>query len=103
MPNIAFVYFIRSEISGSMNLPFWLLEPFTTPKFYMGTTSKTTWNVKFLQGHFSDEHYALIILNQPFSRALLRRLWASTQWHCCADGGANRLFDTLQNDSDRRK
>ncbi|KAI0288008.1 thiamine pyrophosphokinase [Russula brevipes] len=38
---------------------------------------------------------ALIILNQPFSRPLLRRLWRASAWHCCADGGANRLHDLL--------
>lgn len=36
---------------------------------------------------------ALIVLNQPFSAALLAALWANTDWHCCADGGANRLHD----------
>lgn len=72
----------------------------------MGSTvsSKGTWNVRFLHGlHSDDDRYALIVLNRPFSRPLLNRLWNSTQWHCCADGGANRLFDTLQNDADRRK
>ncbi|KAH9972800.1 thiamine pyrophosphokinase [Lactifluus volemus] len=32
---------------------------------------------------------ALIILNQPFSKPLLRRLWHTSDWRCCADGGAN--------------
>ncbi|EPQ51624.1 Thiamin pyrophosphokinase [Gloeophyllum trabeum ATCC 11539] len=39
--------------------------------------------------------YALIILNQPFSSSLLSRVWAAASWRCCADGGANRLFDLL--------
>lgn len=38
---------------------------------------------------------ALIILNQPFSKRLLHRLWHASDWHCCADGGANRLHDLL--------
>jgi thiamine pyrophosphokinase len=38
---------------------------------------------------------ALIILNQPFSKPLLRRLWHTSDWRCCADGGANRLHDLL--------
>ncbi|KAI9512054.1 thiamine pyrophosphokinase Thi80 [Russula earlei] len=38
---------------------------------------------------------ALIILNQPFSEPLLRRLWHASDWRCCADGGANRLHDLL--------
>jgi len=43
----------------------------------------------------SDLHNDLIILNQPFSESLVRRLWGSSQWHCCADGGANRLYDVF--------
>ncbi|KAF8625535.1 hypothetical protein AX15_005302 [Amanita polypyramis BW_CC] len=53
-----------------------------------------TWNTDFLQpGTASNERRALIILNQPFSPPLLRRLWNRSQWHCCADGGANQLYD----------
>ncbi|KAG5638904.1 hypothetical protein H0H81_008965 [Sphagnurus paluster] len=44
---------------------------------------------------------ALIILNQPFSRPLLDRLWNSCSWRCCADGGANRLYETLGDDESR--
>lgn len=56
-----------------------------------------TWDVNFLKNgnHAADRPHALIILNQPFSLPLLERLWNSTQWHCCADGGANRLFDVF--------
>ncbi len=64
-------------------------------------SSPTHWSVPFLRP--SDEAYrsktALIILNQPFSKALLHRLWHTTHWHCCADGGANRLHDLLNGDS----
>ncbi|KAN0084061.1 thiamine pyrophosphokinase [Tylopilus felleus] len=38
---------------------------------------------------------ALIILNQPFSLPLLETLWKACSWKCCADGGANRLYDLL--------
>lgn len=38
---------------------------------------------------------ALIILNQPFSLPLLETLWSACSWRCCADGGANRLYDLL--------
>ncbi|KAF7330507.1 TPK-B1-binding domain-containing protein [Mycena venus] len=58
----------------------------------------TTWTVEFLQPQDASESgsdRALIILNQPFSEELFYRLWTSSQWHCCADGGANRLFDIL--------
>ncbi|KAF8656841.1 hypothetical protein AX16_002389 [Volvariella volvacea WC 439] len=37
------------------------------------------WNIEFLQ---SEE-------------VLLQRVWNSSEWHCCADGGANRLYDIL--------
>jgi len=56
-----------------------------------------TWNVEFLTlNPPSNVRRALIILNQPFPLWLLRRLWNCTQWHCCADGGANRLYDILE-------
>ena len=66
---------------------------------------RKAWNVKFLHGNeFTAEcRYGLVVLNQPFSLALLRRLWASTQWHCCADGGANRLYDTFPDERDRAR
>ncbi|THH26303.1 hypothetical protein EUX98_g7884 [Antrodiella citrinella] len=35
----------------------------------------------------------MIILNQPFAFGLFQRLWVSSDWRCCADGGANRLHD----------
>ncbi|KZT73150.1 Thiamin pyrophosphokinase [Daedalea quercina L-15889] len=43
----------------------------------------------------ADRQYALIVLNQPFSLPLLRRLWNACSWRCCADGGGNRLYDLL--------
>ncbi|KAF9565226.1 thiamine pyrophosphokinase Thi80 [Agrocybe pediades] len=63
------------------------------------TTEKTVWDVNFLQvpssTKFPDALRALIILNQPISLYLLKSVWSTTQWHCCADGGANRLYDAL--------
>lgn len=60
-------------------------------------SSPTHWSLPFLQPHNDAprSRTALIILNQPFSKVLLHRLWHSTDWHCCADGGANRLHDLL--------
>jgi thiamine pyrophosphokinase len=60
-------------------------------------SSPTHWSLPFLQtrDEASRSKTALIILNQPFSKALLRCLWHTTNWHCCADGGANRLHDVL--------
>ena len=69
------------------------------------------WTLPFLQSvpppldksHASkskSKKTALIILNQPFSKGLLHRLWYTSDWHCCADGGANRLYDLLMMRSD---
>ena len=59
------------------------------------------WSLPFLDGpsHENGRKYALIILNQPFSLPLLQKLWQSTHWRCCADGGANRLHDVLSEPS----
>ena len=53
------------------------------------------WSTSFLS-HPSDENRALIILNQSFSVALFDRLWSSCKWRCCADGGANQLYDLFE-------
>ncbi|KIK17628.1 hypothetical protein PISMIDRAFT_685071 [Pisolithus microcarpus 441] len=58
----------------------------------------TDWDLSFLNPSTSAAPpvaRGLIILNQPFSRSLLDGLWKACSWHCCADGGANRLFDLL--------
>ncbi|KIJ32742.1 hypothetical protein M422DRAFT_233953 [Sphaerobolus stellatus SS14] len=45
---------------------------------------------------------ALIILNQLIDEELLlKRLWDSSAWHACADGGANRLYDLCGNEERR--
>ena len=60
-------------------------------------TSSYSWSLPFLQpapsGEVPRNKVALIILNQPFSKPLLTRLWHASDWRCCADGGANRLYD----------
>ncbi|KAF8269552.1 thiamine pyrophosphokinase, partial [Lactarius quietus] len=62
-------------------------------------TSSYCWSLPFLQpvpfGDVPRAKIALIILNQPFSKPLLSRLWHASDWRCCADGGANRLHDLL--------
>lgn len=65
-------------------------------------SSPTQWSLPFLQprNEVPVSKTALIILNQPFSKALLHRLWRTTEWHCCADGGANRLHDLLSGGDD---
>ena len=57
--------------------------------------SVTPWEISFLDP-LRQSRNALIILNQPFTYPLLRRVWYSSSWHACADGGANRLHDLLQ-------
>lgn len=58
--------------------------------------------VKFLLNGRSEtprdkEDGSLVILNQPItSFAILRHVWESTSYHICADGGANRLYDALE-------
>ncbi|KIM64033.1 hypothetical protein SCLCIDRAFT_1213867 [Scleroderma citrinum Foug A] len=61
----------------------------------------TDWDVAFLNPSMvgiPDTKRGLIILNQPFSRNLLEMLWTTCSWRCCADGGANHLFDLLKKD-----
>ncbi|KAL4072572.1 thiamine pyrophosphokinase [Scleroderma yunnanense] len=66
------------------------------------TSSKITdWDVPFLNPStigIPETKRGLIILNQPFSQNLLELLWTACSWHCCADGGANRLFDLFRED-----
>lgn len=57
------------------------------------------WSTSFLEPPHPtaiEPKRALIILNQPFSASLFDRLWNSSAWHCCADGGANRLYDLFE-------
>ncbi|KAI0090171.1 thiamine pyrophosphokinase [Irpex rosettiformis] len=63
-----------------------------------------TWDLSFLEAQpKTKRNYALIILNQPFSFRLLQRLWQNSSWHCCADGGANRLLDTVSKAEDAQR
>ena len=57
--------------------------------------SVTPWEISFLDP-LRQSRNALIVLNQPFSFALLHRVWHASRWHACADGGANRLHDLLR-------
>ncbi|KAI6044710.1 thiamine pyrophosphokinase [Pisolithus marmoratus] len=65
---------------------------------FYNSSRVTDWNLSFLNPSAPPVARGLIILNQPFSRNLLDMLWKASSWHCCADGGANRLFDLLPDD-----
>lgn len=61
--------------------------------------------VNFLKKEFfsslgsQDPKPALIILNQPIADVeILTRLWQSTKYRVCADGGANQLYDLFKAD-----
>ncbi|KAH9068341.1 thiamine pyrophosphokinase [Lactarius deliciosus] len=68
-------------------------------------SSSFYWSLPFLQlapsGEAPRTKVALIVLNQPFSKPLLHRLWHASDWRCCADGGGNRLHDLLSGADDR--
>mmetsp|Transcript_11503 Transcript_11503/g.15003 ORF Transcript_11503/g.15003 Transcript_11503/m.15003 type:complete len:316 (-) Transcript_11503:421-1368(-) len=49
-----------------------------------------------MEGHCSNEEvFALIILNTNCCGPSFQRLWDISTFHLCADGGANRLHDSL--------
>ncbi|KAF2629109.1 thiamine pyrophosphokinase [Macroventuria anomochaeta] len=46
----------------------------------------------------------LLILNQPITDfATFSRLWGHTNYHICADGGANRLHDMFKGDLEKQR
>ena len=99
----------RAKLGQPVRAGDWQLDSATRLRTTFTTSvngsSLTHWHLHFLgpdqrsRGDVSqarDGHkYALIILNQPFSRALLDVCWKASEWRSCADGGANRLHDLL--------
>lgn len=71
----------------------------------IGTTMVETFNpAQFLEVTSSSlEPTGLIILNQKIhSQDLFSQVWSKTKYHICADGGANRLYDLFEQDSETR-
>ncbi|KAK6201320.1 uncharacterized protein RJT21DRAFT_34387 [Scheffersomyces amazonensis] len=46
-----------------------------------------------------SDRNALVILNQSIEGCNLYKLWHNTELHVCADGGANRLYEYFNNDT----
>ncbi|GHJ88046.1 hypothetical protein NliqN6_4448 [Naganishia liquefaciens] len=62
------------------------------------SASVHNWTCNGIFGPAGDSpSFALIVLNQPVTRPdILQRLWQNARVKICADGGGNRLHDTLQ-------
>jgi len=65
----------------------------------------TRWSIPFLDSARVTEgqraeplpgKWALIVLNQPFSRELLDILWHACSYRVFADGGSNRIYDKVE-------
>ncbi|KAG8759951.1 hypothetical protein FRC14_004504 [Serendipita sp. 396] len=66
--------------------------------------AKRQWNLPFLQSSRILQgdraptlggHWALVVLNQSFSRELFDAVWYACEWRVFADGGSNRVFDLV--------
>lgn len=49
----------------------------------------------------SSGRVLVIVNSKDFHRGLMELLWNRCKWHLCADGGANRLFDSLPTEEER--
>ncbi|KAF9421487.1 hypothetical protein BGZ94_008825, partial [Podila epigama] len=63
---------------------------------------------RYLKNHATyrgQDHFALIILNQPIhiQRHLFENVWHNASFRFCADGGANQLYELMNNDEEREK
>lgn len=65
----------------------------------MSDSSLHSWTCDGILSPANDvPSFALIVLNQPVTRPdILKRLWQNARVKICADGGGNRLHDTLRN------
>ncbi|KNC74682.1 hypothetical protein SARC_12778, partial [Sphaeroforma arctica JP610] len=61
----------------------------------------TVWPSVIHYLHDNDAQIALVILNWPILSKGLEKLWARASICVCADGGANRLYDSRPNDREK--
>lgn len=57
----------------------------------------------FYESSVHKSRKCLVILNQSIKRMELPKLWATTELHVCADGGANQLYRYFDDSVERSK
>ncbi|KAF9573678.1 cAMP-dependent protein kinase subunit [Mortierella alpina] len=60
---------------------------------------------RYISEETGEGNFVLIILNQAIliTRRLFDNAWQNATYRFCADGGANRLYDLLETDEERKK
>lgn len=48
-----------------------------------------------------DSNIFIILLNRKFANAMTKKLIEICDFFVCADGGANRIYDSFEKDTDR--